>query len=308
MRAGGTEKFASVIATLTRYPVWLVENRARDLSRRACGRTPPGSSEILQQLIPSRPRSLTETTSASSSLWLAGRPGPEHGPLHGEIAADVVVVGGGIAGVTTALRLQREGVRVVLLEAVAIGSGVTGNTSAKVSALQGTTLSTIVSRHGTEAGAVYAAASASAVEDVAALAEEEKVDCGLDRRPAVTYAANPEELKAVAYARGLVGLVNDPPGLRGCLLLRRRVAHLEPDPAELAGEVLDVGLGESLLDRERFELGRFDPTALLARFEHRLRGFALEQLGQPVLRHLHLHPLCHLLAICFGRPQRSGCG
>ena len=179
----------------------VVENRAPDLRRRACGRAPPGSSEVLEQLTPSRPRSLTETTSASSSLWLAGRPGPEHGPLRGEIAADVVVVGGGIAGVTTALRLQREGVRVVLLEAVAIGSGVSGNTSAKVSALQGTTLSTIVSRHGTEAGEVYAAASASAVEDVAALAEEEKIDCGLDRRPAVTYAANPEELTAVADER-----------------------------------------------------------------------------------------------------------
>ena len=84
---------------------------------------------------------------------------------------------------------------------MAIGCGVSGNTSAKVSALQGTTLSTIVSRHGTEAGEVYAAASASAVQDVAALAEEEKVDCGLDRRPAVTYAANPEELRAVADER-----------------------------------------------------------------------------------------------------------
>jgi monoamine oxidase len=134
-------------------------------------------------------------------LWLAGRAGAEHGPLRGEIAADVVVVAGGIAGVTTALRLQREGVNVVLLEAVAIGSGVTGNTSAKVSALQGTTVSTIVSRHGTEAGEVDAAASASAVENVAALAEEEKVDCGLERRPAVTYAANPGELKAVADER-----------------------------------------------------------------------------------------------------------
>jgi hypothetical protein len=83
---------------------------------------------------------------------------------------------------------------VVLLEAVSIGSGVTGNTSAKVSALQGTTLSTIASRHGSDVAAVYAAASASAVTDVAALAADEQIDCGLERRPAVTYASNPEEL------------------------------------------------------------------------------------------------------------------
>lgn len=80
----------------------------------------------MEQLTPSHARSASETTSAFSSRWLADRPGPEHGPLRGEIAADVVVVGGGIAGVTTALRLQREGVRVVLLEDVAIGSGVSG--------------------------------------------------------------------------------------------------------------------------------------------------------------------------------------
>ena len=77
--------------------------------------------------------------------------------------------------------------RVALLEAVAMGSGVNGNTSATVSALQGTTLSTIVSRHGTEAREVYAAASAAAVEGVAALAEEEKLGCGLDGdRPSPT--------------------------------------------------------------------------------------------------------------------------
>lgn len=143
-------------------------------------------------------RSATDTTSAASSLWLAGRSAAEHGQLRGETTADVVVVGGGIAGVTTAIRLQREGVRVVLLEGASVGSGVTGNTSAKVSALQGTLLSTIVSRHGAEVGQVYAAASACAVEDIARLAEEENVSCALDRRPAVTYAATVEELKAVA--------------------------------------------------------------------------------------------------------------
>jgi glycine/D-amino acid oxidase-like deaminating enzyme/nitrite reductase/ring-hydroxylating ferredoxin subunit len=138
------------------------------------------------------------TTSATESFWLAGRRGAEHGPLRDEAAADVVIVGGGIAGVTTALRLQRAGVRVVLLEAVAIGSGVTGNTSAKVSALQGTTLSAIASRHGSEVAGVYAAATAAAVADVATLAAEEQINCDLDRRPAVTYAASAGDLRALA--------------------------------------------------------------------------------------------------------------
>jgi glycine/D-amino acid oxidase-like deaminating enzyme len=140
----------------------------------------------------------TDTTSGNASLWLAGPTPPPRPPLRGEVTADVAVIGGGIAGVTTALRLQQAGVSVALLEARTVGSGVTGCTSAKVSALQATTLSAIASRHGNETAAVYAAASRQAVADVAALADELTIDCDLDLRPAVTYAADPSELEAVA--------------------------------------------------------------------------------------------------------------
>ena len=95
-----------------------------------------------------------------------------------------------------------------------------------------------------------------------------------------------EELQAVAGARRLVGLVDDVllRCLRGGLLVGRRLAHLEPDALELAGELLDVELGELVLERERLELGRLDPAALLAHVEHRAGAFGLEQFGQLILR------------------------
>jgi glycine/D-amino acid oxidase-like deaminating enzyme/nitrite reductase/ring-hydroxylating ferredoxin subunit len=141
---------------------------------------------------------MTSTTSARRSLWLQSPGGPVYPGLTGTVDADIAVMGGGIAGITTALRLQRSGARVVVLEAARVGSGVTGNTSAKVSALQATTLSTIRSRHGREAAEVYAAASAAAVADVGEFAAREEIDCDLERRPAVTYAADDSELDAVA--------------------------------------------------------------------------------------------------------------
>jgi glycine/D-amino acid oxidase-like deaminating enzyme len=128
----------------------------------------------------SRTRSETDTTSAHSSLWLSGVTPPPYPELRGEVRADVAVLGGGIAGVTTALRLQRAGVDVVLLEARTIGSGVTGCTTAKVTALQSTMLSTIASRHGTETATVYATASREAVEDVAQFVNQLAIDCDLD--------------------------------------------------------------------------------------------------------------------------------
>ncbi len=138
-----------------------------------------------------------DTTSANS-LWLATEQRSPPAKLTGEVAVDVAVIGGGIAGVTTALRLQRSGVRVALLEARDVASGVTGCTSAKVTALQSTMLSTIAAHHGADVAAAYAAASAQAVQDVGKFVEDEQIDCELQRRPAVTYAAGDDEMKSVA--------------------------------------------------------------------------------------------------------------
>jgi glycine/D-amino acid oxidase-like deaminating enzyme/nitrite reductase/ring-hydroxylating ferredoxin subunit len=138
------------------------------------------------------------TTSARQSLWLDEPPGASYPPLGGrEIEADVAIVGGGITGLTTALLLKRAGLRVAVLEARTVGSGVTGCTTAKVSALQSTILSTIASHHGPGAVAVYAEASAAAVERVAALADEEGIACDLERRAAYTFAAQESEVGSV---------------------------------------------------------------------------------------------------------------
>jgi glycine/D-amino acid oxidase-like deaminating enzyme/nitrite reductase/ring-hydroxylating ferredoxin subunit len=137
-----------------------------------------------------------ETVSSTSSLWLAEAADVTY-PALTFVDIDVAVIGGGIAGLTVALRLKRAGARVAVLEARRVGSGVTGCTSAKVTALQSTMLSAIRSRHDQETAAVYAAASAAGVEDVAALAAEEAIDCDLERRAAVTYAAGPDELESV---------------------------------------------------------------------------------------------------------------
>jgi glycine/D-amino acid oxidase-like deaminating enzyme/nitrite reductase/ring-hydroxylating ferredoxin subunit len=117
--------------------------------------------------------------------------------LADDLDVDIAVLGAGITGLTAALMLKREGARVAVVEAARVGSGVTGCTTAKVSALQSTIYSTIASRHGDEAAAVYAAASLAGVEQVALLAQEESIECDLERRPAFTYAADQDELSAV---------------------------------------------------------------------------------------------------------------
>lgn len=146
------------------------------------------------------------TTTARHSLWLAdleprGRADDSARRSYAAVSADerfdVAVLGAGIAGLTCALFLRRAGLRVAVIEAARVGAGVSGNNTAKASALQGTAYSTIASRHGASGARDYAAASMLGVRLLAELAADEQIDCQLESRPAYTFAYTPAELSAV---------------------------------------------------------------------------------------------------------------
>ncbi|WP_410651461.1 NAD(P)/FAD-dependent oxidoreductase [Amycolatopsis sp. cmx-4-54] len=136
------------------------------------------------------------TTTTEQSLWLRDDAYPTNSvPLSGRHIADVVVIGGGITGLTTALSLLRRGFDVTLLEADTIGRGVSGNNTAKVTALQSTKYTTLTRTHGAETATAYAAAATAGVELLSTLAEP--IDCDLQRAPAATFAYTENERETV---------------------------------------------------------------------------------------------------------------
>jgi glycine/D-amino acid oxidase-like deaminating enzyme len=90
-----------------------------------------------------------------TSLWLAGRSRPNGETRLGQPSADVVVVGAGVTGLVTAVLLAKAGKSVLVLEARTAGAVTTGNTTGKISLLQGTMLSKIVTRHGADIARDY---------------------------------------------------------------------------------------------------------------------------------------------------------
>lgn len=129
------------------------------------------------------------------SLWLDRDREQLRDILPSDGRFDDLVVGGGLTGVTTALLLARSGRRVGLVEARHVGAVTTGNTTGKVSLLQGTKLSTILSRQPRSSAEAYLDANREGMEWLLRFCDDHNV--AYQRRDAVTFAMSDEESQSV---------------------------------------------------------------------------------------------------------------
>lgn len=145
------------------------------------------------------------TPAGMTSLWLDRAPETTSDSLPAEASYDDVVVGAGLTGLTTALLLARSGRRVAVVEARHVGAVATGNTTAKLSLLQGTHLSRVARHQSRRVAQAYVDANREGMEWLLRFCEDHGVD--VQRRPAVTYAADASERATVerelAAARSL---------------------------------------------------------------------------------------------------------
>jgi glycine/D-amino acid oxidase-like deaminating enzyme/nitrite reductase/ring-hydroxylating ferredoxin subunit len=126
------------------------------------------------------------------SIWLATTDGTDYEHLEDGLDVDVVVVGGGIVGITTALQLTEVGRSVALVERNRIVEGVTGNTTAKLTSLHGLVYDHLLGHFGRRQAHQYARANEAAIDHVEATVREYDVDCDFERTPAYTYTTDPD--------------------------------------------------------------------------------------------------------------------
>lgn len=142
------------------------------------------------------------------SLWKATASLPEFPELVGDVRTDVLIIGGGIAGILTAYLLHEKGVKYVLVEKGRICSGTTGNTTAKITFQHGLIYDKILKSDGTEAARKYLAANRAAFDKYAELCG--KTDCDYEIKDNYVYSTDDRrKLEKEVEALEKIGYIAD---------------------------------------------------------------------------------------------------
>jgi len=162
---------------------------------------------------------MTEGTQTYSreSLWIGTAPAPDLGPLAtGDLTAsptvDVAIIGGGIAGLTAAILLKEAGATVAVIEADRVAAGVSGFTTAKVTAGHTLIYGPLVDMVGDEKAELYARSQMDALATVDRLAARYAPGALLSHLDHYVYTVDPAErddIRAEAEIAARLGLATE---------------------------------------------------------------------------------------------------
>jgi glycine/D-amino acid oxidase-like deaminating enzyme/nitrite reductase/ring-hydroxylating ferredoxin subunit len=177
------------------------------------------------------------TNGASLPVWLDTGPLPSYPPLGGAIEADVCVIGGGLAGLTTAYLLSKAGQRVVLVEAFELAAGESGRTTAHWMPTDDR-YAEIERSFGSDGAKVVAQSFQAASGLAESIVRDEGIDCAFKRVDGYLYCLPgqdakllDEECEAARRAGVAVDFVQAVPGLSfdtGRALCFARQAQFHP--------------------------------------------------------------------------------
>ncbi|HVS20317.1 MAG TPA: FAD-dependent oxidoreductase [Pyrinomonadaceae bacterium] len=131
----------------------------------------------------------------TTSIWMATSGEiPSDGALAADTSADVCIVGAGIAGMTTAYLLAREGKRVIVLDDGPIGGGMTGRTTAHLVNALDDRFYELERLHGERGAQLTAQSHSAAIDRVEMIVKAEEIECEFERLDGYLFVP-PNELK-----------------------------------------------------------------------------------------------------------------
>jgi glycine/D-amino acid oxidase-like deaminating enzyme/nitrite reductase/ring-hydroxylating ferredoxin subunit len=142
-------------------------------------------------------RAVPPSRADRTSFWLDTTDSPTLSSLTDTQDVEVAVVGAGIVGLTTALLLAQQQRSVLVVEGAELASGVSGFTTAKVTAGHRLAYSRLESDHDSDAARGYAEAQQAGLALVRVLVEKHGIACDLEVLPNYVVAQEEDELETI---------------------------------------------------------------------------------------------------------------
>ena len=117
------------------------------------------------------------------SYWLASASIPPRPPLSRDLKVDVLVVGAGITGTTSAYLLRKAGLTVALVERERVATIDTGHTTAHLTHVTDVRLSELEKNFGSDHAQAAWDAGAAAIDLIESITRDEQIDCEFTRVP-----------------------------------------------------------------------------------------------------------------------------
>lgn len=135
------------------------------------------------------------THSSTRSIWWQQAAPVSFPALKGEVEVDVVIVGGGIAGMAAAYAIKKAGMTVAVVEKNTIASGTTAGTTGKVTAQHGLIYADLEKRFGQQATRIYARVFIDVLEAMESTIRSLKIDCDWERADNYVYTTQKDTIK-----------------------------------------------------------------------------------------------------------------
>ena len=185
--------------------------------------------------------------------------------LEKDISTDVCIVGAGIFGLTCGYYLTKQGYNVVILEKEPdIASKTTGHTTAKITSQHNLIYKYLIDSLGVSMAQKYLYANQDAIENIAKIIEEEKIDCDFKRQDSYVYTNNLDELEKISIMTShplwMVKMFNKQYGLEKT----KMICEEDNMPPTRSGRVNTLKTTkDELLKESCFEEGTLSQDALL---------------------------------------------
>jgi glycine/D-amino acid oxidase-like deaminating enzyme/nitrite reductase/ring-hydroxylating ferredoxin subunit len=125
----------------------------------------------------------------SRSLWMEVKVAPNAGRLDGDKTCDTVIIGSGIAGLSTAYELAIQGQRVIVIDRGPIAGGITARTSAHLAPLCDDLTSAMIGLRGENTSRLFYESQAAAVDRIEDIQQREQIDCDFRRLDGYLFQA-----------------------------------------------------------------------------------------------------------------------